>query len=644
MGLADHTMAMSPKSPETPENLNPTPPETAPVPGPPPSSISVALGNLFLLIILVSLVSIPFLVYFTDTGSRAKAEFRKMLRAPAAKVPSASELEAARRRVSELEHKVELLEAREAAAKAQTAPVPAPTPPPAKAALPAPPVPELLPRREYDVAKLFNGLSVRTVLDLSEGATATKERITPGAYEFEVTLKVAVPKANTSLAELSALNPSLPSVLPGLPSLLGSAKVSPFFAKIYSLKHERIKATATRLDQLETRHNYFDCETILDLTHPGTGQKAVLIQAEMDVVADGSDGDRMPTIDDYISLSAYYQPTTSYGWAKKTRTENPLLPRLAKELAEVEAEYAIKGLPPERNRYLNDRRAELKRLLADLASRSYLIAEADPFIVLPLSIVRRDVEATHLPAIGDHAVVIHGGKVYPAICGDSGPSWKTGEASLLLARTIDANAGPYQRPVSDLKVTYLIFPGSAAPTHDAPDLTAISSRCRELLNGLGGLGEGVTLHPWRDIIAERRAVRESNASLVEAKRHLTKIANREAAANAALLKARETHTAAEEALDKAKAVSPAPEPVTLEPLQKALEEKAKLLATAQASAQAAASAKRKATGLADLVTANDGTIRTATHAAYPVPRSETTDVALAKLEESKKALGELAKL
>ncbi|RFC43720.1 MAG: chitosanase of glycosyl hydrolase group 75 [Verrucomicrobia bacterium] len=620
--------------------------------GLPPSSISNALGNFFLLVILVSLISIPFLVYFTDTGSRAKKEFRKLMRPPtaggAAAALSASELEAARRRVSELEHKVELLEAREAAAKALAAQ--ATPPPPPRPVAPPPPtldfpsVPEVLPRREYEVSKLFNGVNVRTVLDLIQGDTATKERGLPESYEFQITLKVAVPKANTSLAELSSLNPSLPSVLPGLETLLSSAKVSPFFAKIYALKHERIKASTTRLDQLETRHNYFDCETILELTHPTTGQKAVLVQAEMDVVADGSDGDRMPAIDDYISLSSYYQPTTSYGWAKKTKAENPLLPRLKKELEEVTAEYAIKGLPAERNRFLNERSSDLKRLVSDLASRSYLIAEADPFIVLPLSIVRHEGTMTHLPGIGDFAVVIHEGKVYPAICGDSGPSWKMGEASLLLARTIDGEASPYHRPVSDLKVTYLIFPGSAPAGNEAPDLPRITAQCQTLLNGIGGLGEGVSLHVWRDIIAERRAVRESSSALTESKRLASIIAARETEATKALLKAQQAHNEAKTALDKAAQATPATEPAALETLKAALEARTKELTKARDAKEAAGAAKGKADELAGLIADNDRAIHAAANAAYPVPRAETTEVALAKLTESRKALEACAKL
>ena len=669
MALALVTMAISPTSPEPPKNpiassveksqsAAADKPSTA---GLPQSSISNALGNLFLLVILASLISIPFLVYFTDTGSRAKKEFRKLVRPQAengaSAALSAAELEAARRRISELEQKVDLLAAREAAAKAEAAqavqaaqatapstqPAPATPPPPA----PAPdlePVPETLPRREYDVAKLFNGIGVRTVLDLTEGDTATKERVTPESYELQVTLKVAVPKANTSVAELSALNPSLPSILPGLEKLLPAAKVSPFFNKLYSLKHERIKSSVTRLEQLETRHNYFDCETILDLTHPESGQKAVLVQGEMDVVADGSDGDRMPTIDDYISLSRYYQPTTSYGWPKKTKVENPLLPRLKKELEEVEAEYAIKGLTPERNRYLSERRTELKRIISDLGSRSYLIAEADPFIVLPLSIVRHEGSVSHHPSIGDYAVVIYGDKIYPAICGDSGPSWKMGEASLLLARTIDESAGPYQRPVSDLKITYLIFPGSGPAVNDAPALTQITAKCQALLNGVGGLGEGFSLHPWRDIIAERRAVRESAGLIAEAKSLVASVAAKESAARKAVTSAQAAQAEAKTALDKAAATTPAPEPTALDELKATLEAKSTALEKAKSTAESASSDKRKADELAALIAKNAEAIRAAANAAYPKPRSETTDVALAKFAESRKALEEIAKL
>jgi hypothetical protein len=608
------------------------------------------LGNLFLVIILLSLVSIPFLVYFTDTGSRAKREIGRLLRGSTPTAPAASpeELEQARQRISELEREVDLLLAKQAAAPPpppSPSPAPAPSPeapaPPAPAAPDIDPVPLTLPRREYDVATLFNGVGVRAVLDLQEGDSATRERADPASYEFQLSLKLKVPKANASIGELSALNPHLPQLLPGLESILPTASVSPFFATLYQLKHERIKSSLTRLDSLETRHNYFDCETILDLTHPQSGRKAVLIQGEMDVVADGSDGDRLPTIDDYISLSKYYQPTTSYGWAKKSAAPNPLVPRLEKELQEVEAEYAVKGLPPERNRYLVARRDELKRLIADLGSRSYLVAEADPFIVLPLSIVRHEGAVSHRPAIGDYAVVIHGDKAYPAICGDAGPSWKMGEASLLLARTINADASPYHRPVSDLKVTYVIFPGSREEKNDAPDLARWTARCQELLNGIGGLGEGFDLHAWRDIVAERRAVREIKDVLQDAWTREDALEAKEKVAQTAAAAAAKALSSAKDALARASKEEPAPAPETLAAMEAEVARHATTSEAAAAALAAATAARQRAAQAIRDITARSEAIQAAAGAAYPTPRTQTTDVALVKLQEARQILAGL---
>ena len=110
---------------------------------------------------------------------------------------------------------------------------------------------------------------------------------------------------------------------------------------------------------------------------------------------------------------------------------------------------------------------------------------------------RRD---PYAPNIGDFAVVIHGRVAYPAIVGDAGPTYKVGEASLRMAREINANATPYSRPVSDLTVTYLVFPRSADDPKSAPDYGRWRARCEELINRVGGLGEGVELHQWRDLL------------------------------------------------------------------------------------------------------------------------------------------------
>jgi len=138
-----------------------------------------------------------------------------------------------------------------------------------------------------------------------------------------------------------------------------------------------------------------------------------------------------------------------------------------------------------------------------LKARSFLIAEADPFIVIPLSMLGRRDETPFGPAIGDYAAVIHKGKIYPAMAGDAGPSFKVGEASLRMAKALNENAGVYNRPVSDLEVTYLVFPGSADEKRDAPDLEKWHARCEELLQQIGGIGRGYELHEWEDLIAKK---------------------------------------------------------------------------------------------------------------------------------------------
>lgn len=631
-------------------------------------TLANAMGNLFLGVVFLSLLAIPGLVYFTDTGAKVKREVRKIvgtMGAGTAKLES--ELKESREQIEVLQNQITTLqtanaelaaEQREQARRTKAATTASkPHSDEAAAVLNEPEVPKELPRQEYELTRLFNGVGVRTTLDLEPGGSATTERVRPESYEFEMKLKLAVPKAHQSIAELAALNPRLPLMMPELEKLLGAAKVSPLFERLYGLKHERIKTFLTRLDRLETKHNYYDCETMLELTHPGTGKKALLVQGEMDVVADGSDGDRLPEVADYVALSTYYQPTTSYAWTKRTPAANPLQGRLENELKQVEEEYAIKGLTPDRNEHLRNRREELRRVLADMKSRSYLVAEVDPFIVLPLTSVLGQPGA---PAIGDYAVVIHEDKAYPVICGDAGPSWKFGEASLLVAKTLDDKSSPYSRPVSDLKVTYLIFPGSAAPEKGPPDLAKWRAKCRELLGGIGGLASGFELHDWRDHVAERRAKRES-AGLVDASKSKAAQAAQQAKdAEAQVAKARKLAEEAGKRLQAAKA-APAPAPAAATTLadgakpaaapSPAAPDLTKLQAAADAAeskaeeaALAAKASKEAAKRAADLVQQVETAVARLADAVgkpYQTPKTETTDVALAALAEAKQALAKI---
>ncbi|MEM6911609.1 MAG: glycoside hydrolase family 75 protein [Verrucomicrobiota bacterium] len=361
----------------------------------------------------------------------------------------------------------------------------------------------------YDPKKLYSGIQIRTEVQAEEGRQASLERQTDEAYELQFQVKVTLPDPELSLSDFAKLNPHLLSGLPGLQVMVPEAEVSGFFYQLYENKVNRVQSKLYQLDRILTRHNFFDCETMLELTHPETGRKALLIQADMDVVSDGSDGDRMPEMPDKIVNSSYYQPFTSYGWAKRGETVNPLIAPRRKWLKEAEEEYKIVGLPAARNRYLEARIARMKREIADLEARSFLIAEADPFIVVPLYFFRYVGQVAHAPMVGDYAVVIHEDRFLPAIVGDAGPTFKAGEASLRMAKELDPRSNPYRRPVSDLSVSYLVFPGTKKKPHGPPDYQEWRSRCQELLDDMGGLAEGYALHSWDNILPEPEPVEEA---------------------------------------------------------------------------------------------------------------------------------------
>jgi hypothetical protein len=172
-------------------------------------------------------------------------------------------------------------------------------------------------------------------------------------------------------------------------------------------------------------------------------------------------------------------------------------------LAGAEKELANPTTPTDRKAWLRYRIAYLKRGITDLKSRSFLIAEYDPFIVIPVNLLGSG--DPFAPKVGDYAVVAHGGKLYPSIVGDGGPTFKVGEASLRMARELNPKASPYSRPVSDLKVSYLVFPGSRDPEKGPPDYEKWRQACHTLLQEIGGVGEGVQLHLWADLLPKPAA-------------------------------------------------------------------------------------------------------------------------------------------
>lgn len=168
---------------------------------------------------------------------------------------------------------------------------------------------------------------------------------------------------------------------------------------------------------------------------------------------------------DKILKSSFYQPSTSYRWEKRTDKPNPLLKPWQQRLASYKK--TLEKAPAAEKTALRRKIDHAERVIEELKRYSFLISEYDPFIVVPLGVVNQSTPFS--PQFGDYAVVIVGDKLYPALVGDAGPRYKTGEGSLRLSREINPKAGPYSRPVSDLKVSYLIFPGSAEPEAGPPD-------------------------------------------------------------------------------------------------------------------------------------------------------------------------------
>jgi hypothetical protein len=447
---------------------------------------------------------------FTPVGERALRAGKRMIEA---RQPAAVEEEEDIRRQAEsrlreeYESRLEALEKRLETAREQAAEAAAAEDEESERRMPR--IDEHTTDVGGDIRKLRSEITLKTRVEIEEGERASAERRDDDAYTASYTLSVRVPRAATTLAELEAVSPGIGETLPGLGELLDDADVSRWFYQLYENKTTRLKRNATSLTSLLSRHNFYDCETMLNLRHPGTGRRVFLLQAEMDVVSDGSDGDRMPEMPDEIVNSTHYQPFTSYGWTKRTRKPNPMIEGWKKRIGNAKRELADPETSAERKRWLKGRLDYLKRGVEDMKYRSFLIAEHDPFIVMPVNLITASGDP-YAPRVGDYAVVFHDGVMYPSIVGDGGPTFKVGEASLRLARQINERASPYSRPVSDLTVSYLVFPNSREEKKQPPDYELWRERCGELLAEIGGLGEGAELFAWENTLKPPEADAEES--------------------------------------------------------------------------------------------------------------------------------------
>jgi hypothetical protein len=343
---------------------------------------------------------------------------------------------------------------------------------------------------KLDTARLFSGITVHAAVEPTPGGAASDERADPQSYVLDLKLHARVPTPNATIEDLAKVSPDLPRLLPGLAAMITPDSVSPFFKELYDTKLRILKESLVRLDQLLSRHNFYDCQTVLQFRHPETKRRVVLLQADMDVDADGSDSDRLPA---GSGQSANFKPVTSYRWPKKSQIPNSYLGPAEERLKRYETELAAKGTAADRKKDLKAGIASVRDEIETLKKYSFLIGATDPYIVLPMGLGKADGGK-----VGDYALVIFGDRIFPAIVGDIGPSDKAGEASLRIAKEINATATAYNRPVSDLKVTYLIFPDTGEKPWGPPDLEKLQARSEALVKEIGGAS--VPLHHWENII------------------------------------------------------------------------------------------------------------------------------------------------
>jgi hypothetical protein len=163
-------------------------------------------------------------------------------------------------------------------------------------------------------------------------------------------------------------------------------------------------------------------------------------------------------------------------------------------------------LSTERKLWVEERIAMLQAGITAMKQRSYLISAYDPYIMLPLSMLK-DAKDPYSPKIGDYALVIHGSRIYPCIVGDKGSDVNIGEASARLAMQMNSDWKDGQKAVKLPVVSYLVFPESRDMETSVPNYGKWEQKCLMLLNEIGGLGSGIELHQWTDPFPKTESVR-----------------------------------------------------------------------------------------------------------------------------------------
>jgi hypothetical protein len=346
-----------------------------------------------------------------------------------------------------------------------------------------------------DITDISNGLPLRTEIVYGDGDTALKEINSIDSYTATFQLKLRIPRAATNLTEIEDGTPGLRKILPGFNSLFPLGFVSPWHQKIYQNKVSQIRKHSKQLTTILAKHDAYDCNTILHLRSE-KGRKVFYMQADLDATLKGADGDRLSEIPLAQVNSISYDPFTAYHWRKTGTRPNPMIAGWERRIAIGGKELEIPTLTPERKSWVQERIVMLQNGINAMKQRSYLISSYDPYISLPLSILK-DVKDPYAPKIGDYAVVIHDNKIYPCIVGDAGSDTALGEASARLAQQLNAGWKNGKKAIEAPIVSYLVFPESRDADTSVPDYLKWEKKCLALLNEIGGIGKSYELHRWK---------------------------------------------------------------------------------------------------------------------------------------------------
>lgn len=345
-----------------------------------------------------------------------------------------------------------------------------------------------------DITNLSNGIPLRTEVLYDTGETALEERQLHDSYTATYQLKMRIPRPAISILDIEKATPELSKILPGFTALFPLGFVSPAHEMLYRNKISDLRTNSKQLGALLSKPNAYDCHTILHLTNK-KGRKVFFMQADMDAILKGSDGDRAPMMPASQVDSIDYDPFTVYQWAKTGKAPNPMISGWERRIAIGKKELDAPAITPERKAWVNERLVMLKAAIEAMKKRSYLISAYDPYIVLPLSILK-DAKDPYAPKVGDYAVVISGRKIYPCLVGDAGTDTQVGEASARMAVALVPGWNITQKAVAYPGVGYLVFPGSREVATAVPDHKKWGAKCLTLLGEIGGLGNGYELHDW----------------------------------------------------------------------------------------------------------------------------------------------------